>query len=877
MSMANMVHMHHLRIISVVVLVTTTLSSAQGQGGVRFMTYNAHLSGHTPPYDLVWMLSSPNSESVKHLAHVIQKLRPDVLTLNEFDYDENGLALALFQQNYLGVSQSTFLTGTTDPITYPYVYYAPSNTGMPSHNDYDNNGTIVTTPGMHGYGEDCYGFGDYEGEYAMVVLSKYPILFDQVRTFQTFKWRDLPDADRPPWPGGPEPYWYDDDEWDDFRLSSKSHWDVPIDIHGRTVHVLLSHPTPPVFDQGAPAETDYNGRRNFEEIRFWVEYITGANFEDDAGLRTPLPPNSQFVVMGDLNADPESDSRPGASDQVTAHSLIFDPQPHGPAGDVSYGGWRLDYVLPSANLHVLNAGVFNHFADPDQPWAYVRPYPSDHYPVYTDIQFPGVPVPPGLTPNDMVLGTSTSEREHGATLLWGNAGLDCPLPSYDFRSPAGRPWADEGVGDDDCCTFDPADVDGVQGVEFDNAHYVSHNALGNLLGVNFGNSWTGLTIYNIATDGGGLHEELWGVVGQTDGECGSPPGDWRSDRGTGLSVSPCNDKIAIAPSYDSGTIFVLNYDAGESIGAGHGARVWGPRETGANEHGLPLTKGTTSNTTWFDNNTLMFLNNAGLIGVWYVGDVPPGIDTSEYDHFDDGDTPMAPTVDNGWMFINSELQDLGCVDLQYSDIEYNPAMDSDHVYVAFTEQDSSIGILARFKVVTSRTLGTTLSLEDLNDNGIADAGDVIVMPAPNTPREIALDRCGNLYWTNKVDTHNDHLVGRYIEAVTGWGNDPQRDIELLASLSQYAPWTGLDVATSQPLAITGDINNDGVIDNLDLGVLLAQWNSANATFSADLNGDRRVDDLDLGLLLAHWGNTGPVVACDPASRVWYGTGIIFNE
>ena len=33
-----------------------------------------------------------------------------------------------------------------------------------------------------------------------------------------------------------------------FRLSSKSHWDVPLRVGGEVVHFLVSHPTPPVFD-----------------------------------------------------------------------------------------------------------------------------------------------------------------------------------------------------------------------------------------------------------------------------------------------------------------------------------------------------------------------------------------------------------------------------------------------------------------------------------------------------------------------------------------------------------------------------------------------------------------------------------------------------
>src|SRR5437764_4348644 len=80
--------------------------------------------------------------------------------------------------------------------------------------------------------------------------------------------------------------WYSDDELKIFRLSSKSHWDVPIKIGKRTVHVLASHPTPPAFD----GPEDRNGKRNHDEIRFWADYINiGPDMHpyivDDAGER----------------------------------------------------------------------------------------------------------------------------------------------------------------------------------------------------------------------------------------------------------------------------------------------------------------------------------------------------------------------------------------------------------------------------------------------------------------------------------------------------------------------------------------------------------------------------------------------------------------
>ena len=64
----------------------------------------------------------------------------------------------------------------------------------------------------------------------MVVYSNYPIDGRRVRTFQHFLWKDMPGALLPDDPATPAPAdWYSPDELDVFRLSSKSHWDVPIE------------------------------------------------------------------------------------------------------------------------------------------------------------------------------------------------------------------------------------------------------------------------------------------------------------------------------------------------------------------------------------------------------------------------------------------------------------------------------------------------------------------------------------------------------------------------------------------------------------------------------------------------------------------------
>jgi hypothetical protein len=52
-------------------------------------------------------------------------------------------------------------------------------------------------------------------------------------------------------------------------------------------------------------------------------------------------------------------------------------------------------------------------------------------------------------------------------------------------------------------------------------------------------------------------------------------------------------------------------------------------------------------------------------------------------------------------------------------------------------------------------------------------------------------------------------------------------------------------------ATTGDLNGDGSVDGIDLGILLGSWGGPAGP--ADLNGDGSVDGVDLGILLGNWG------------------------
>jgi subtilisin family serine protease len=58
------------------------------------------------------------------------------------------------------------------------------------------------------------------------------------------------------------------------------------------------------------------------------------------------------------------------------------------------------------------------------------------------------------------------------------------------------------------------------------------------------------------------------------------------------------------------------------------------------------------------------------------------------------------------------------------------------------------------------------------------------------------------------------------------------------------------VALNPPAPIIGDLNNDGVVDVLDLLILLGEWGLTHT--SADLSGDGTVDVVDLLIILAAW-------------------------
>ncbi|PQO24591.1 endonuclease [Rhodobacteraceae bacterium WD3A24] len=318
---------------------------------VRLATYNVELTRRGPGLLLRDILSDDDPQ-IDAIAAIIARVAPDILLLTNFDYDLEGVALGAFADRLARAG-----------IRYPHRFAARPNTGMATGRDMDGDGRRATP-------DDAQGYGAFAGQGGMALLSRLPVAQDSVRDFSGFLWADLPGARLPRVDGQPFP---NAEVFAIQRLSTTGHWAVPVALPGGgRLTVLAFHASPPVF--GGPHGR--NRARNHDEVRFWTLLLDGA---------LPMaPPDPPFVLMGDSNLDPlDGDGDHAAMRALLDHPALQDPRPRsdggaaaasgplneGHAGDPALdtalwrqeagpGNLRVDHVLPSAGLEVVDAGVF---------------------------------------------------------------------------------------------------------------------------------------------------------------------------------------------------------------------------------------------------------------------------------------------------------------------------------------------------------------------------------------------------------------------------------------------------------------------------------------------------------------------------------------
>jgi len=338
------------------------------RGTLRVASFNPRLE--RPGAGVLLKDIRDRAADIQAAARVILDVRPDVLLLNSFDRDPEGRALAAF------IALLKAGAGNDPGVDYRYAYQGPVNTGHPSGHDLDGDGN-ASGPG------DALGYGAFPGQYGMALLSRFPLETGAMRSYRMFRRSRLPGADRPVSADGIPVHV--NKIWRTLRLSSKSHWDIPLRLPtGQRVRLLAAHPTPPVFD----GPEDLNGRRNSDEIRLLGAMIDGpAWLTDDKGCPVPGDQAGPFIILGTLNADPwDGEAKGKGISRLLTHPRVQDPHPvsrgaaeaarqsagvnrhqRGPAAEDTVdwpdrppgpGNLRVDYVLPSREFTIVRSGVF---------------------------------------------------------------------------------------------------------------------------------------------------------------------------------------------------------------------------------------------------------------------------------------------------------------------------------------------------------------------------------------------------------------------------------------------------------------------------------------------------------------------------------------
>lgn len=295
---------------------------------VRIATYNTELSRQGP--GLLLRDIQRDEAQVLAVVDVMVTARPDIIALQGIDWDLDGLAITALSDRLRAAG-----------LDMPHVFAPQTNAGLETDLDLDGDGR-TSGPG------DAQGWGRFTGNGSLAILSRFPIRRSEVRDLSDLLWQDLPGAELPQEDGQPFPSAQAQAVQ---RLSSTAHWIVPVDTPMGRINLMTFHAGPPVFD----GPEDRNGLRNRDEIRLWSLLLDG---------KLGAMPVEPFVIAGDANLDPQrGEGHKQAIRDLLAHPRLQDPLPQGANGSSATVHWkatgdmRVDYVLPSHDLRVADAGV----------------------------------------------------------------------------------------------------------------------------------------------------------------------------------------------------------------------------------------------------------------------------------------------------------------------------------------------------------------------------------------------------------------------------------------------------------------------------------------------------------------------------------------
>jgi alkaline phosphatase D len=329
----------------------TTGDGGSATGHVRVGTYNIEILSSRK-------LDTPGEPQVAAALEVIARASPDILAIQELQYDlQAGETPGAIDEANNARRFADLIDGVDETGGYDHTLIVLGHSGF-DWSGYD--------PGVH---DPYFGPGATPpGLFNVAVISRHPILVDQVELIIDLAWTDLPESSVSVLeattgvvvPAG-------------FPLFWTGLLVAPMDLGDEILYLVVLHTTP-------PHRGDIHKHRNLDQLTGLRLLVDGAL----PGYEDALPSDARFVLVGDWNADGDhGDGFPEAIQQLLEHPRITPFQPTGAgtvglspeknttasvcgegdgldAADPATGmQFQLDYVLPSANLGAsITGGMF---------------------------------------------------------------------------------------------------------------------------------------------------------------------------------------------------------------------------------------------------------------------------------------------------------------------------------------------------------------------------------------------------------------------------------------------------------------------------------------------------------------------------------------
>ncbi|MEP3347034.1 MAG: endonuclease/exonuclease/phosphatase family protein [Litoreibacter sp.] len=299
------------------------------------MTFHTGLSRDGPALLVRDLLREETLEDLS----LIAKLAPDIVALQNVDFDHDQYAASLIQERLRELGHAM-----------PHRFTARPNTGIDSGFDLDRNQRL-------GEPRDMLGYAEFAGQGGMLILSRFPVRERQSKDLSAALWRDEGAQNLP------AGNYFSNQELDVLPLHSVGAWDVQIETPDGPIHVLTTHASTPAFD----GPEDRNGLRNAAQLTFWRRYIEQSKIN-----------NAPFVLLGTLNNDPTAgEGLKPALNALLGHELLQNPVRPEPTALWSSGlSLQVDYILASRGFGIRAAKVERAF---DGAGA------SRHFPVWVDV------------------------------------------------------------------------------------------------------------------------------------------------------------------------------------------------------------------------------------------------------------------------------------------------------------------------------------------------------------------------------------------------------------------------------------------------------------------------------------------------------------